>query len=70
MAVPSMLMVAPRGRTKERTGAGTPSLRAASMEKGRVPAELAEEKANTRAGRAVRKKVRGLTRAMPPTAME
>ena len=40
------------------------------MEKGREPAELAEEKANTRAGRAVRKKVRGLTRAMPPTAME
>ena len=63
-----MLRVAPRGSTKERTPAGTPRRSAASSEKGRAPAELADEKAKTTAGRASRKKRRGLRLARAPTA--
>ena len=45
-----MLMVAPRGSTKERTPAGTPRRSAASSEKGRAPAELADERLGVPAG--------------------
>ena len=61
MAVPSMLMVAPRGRTKEETSLSAPKSSAHSVDTGRVAAEEVEVKAKIIAGEAFLKKVRGLT---------
>ena len=50
MAVPSMLMVAPRGRTKELTSGSAPILLEHSMVTGRVAAEEVVVKATIMAG--------------------
>ena len=58
-----MLMVAPRGMTKEAISFLAPSFSAHSRVKGRVPTEEAEEKAIIMAGTISRKKVTGEIRA-------
>ncbi len=63
MAVPSMLMVAPRGRVKEYTPLETPIFSSAtSMVTGRVPPLLRVTKAVTMASRALARNFRKLIR--------
>ena len=66
MAVPSILMVAPSGRTKEATSLSAPSFSVHSRFRGSVPTEEAEENAMMIAGIMPLKKVRGL---MPPRTL-
>ena len=66
MAVPSMLIVAPRGITKEETSPSAPSSSAHSLLRGIVAAEEVEVKAKIIAGDAFLKKVKGL---MPANAL-
>ena len=58
-AVPSMLMVAPKGRTKLLIWLGMPSLRAHSIDIGRVPELLQVLKAWIWAGEISRKELPG-----------
>ena len=60
MAVPSMLIVAPRGITKEDTSFSAPSSSAHSLLRGIVAAEEVEVNAKIIAGEAFLKKVMGL----------
>ena len=66
MAVPSMLMVAPRGSTKEATSFLAPSFWVQSRLMGRVPTLEALEKAKMMAGIIPLKNLAGL---MPPMAL-
>ena len=63
MAVPSMLIVAPRGSTKAEMPLSAPMLSAHSLDTGRVAAEEAEVKAKIMAAEAPLKKAAGLTPA-------
>ena len=60
MAVPSMLMVEPRGRTKDAMSSSAPSSPAHSLATGKVAAEEAEVKAKIMAAKAPLKKATGL----------
>ena len=60
MAVPSILMVEPRGRTKEEISSSAPSSSAHSLDTGRVAAEEVDVKANIMAGNAALKNFSGL----------
>ena len=68
MAVPSMLMVEPRGRTKEAMSLSAPISSAHSLETGSVAAEEVEVKAKIMAGKAFLKNFRGLI--LPKTLAE
>ena len=61
MAVPSMLIVAPRGITKEEMSLSAPSSSAHSLLRGIVAAEEVEVKAKIIAGAAPLKNLSGLT---------
>ena len=60
MAVPSILMVEPRGRTKEAMSSSAPSSAAHFLDTGRVAAEEVEEKAKIMAAKAPLKNLAGL----------
>ena len=70
MAVPSMLMVAPRGSTKEEISRFAPSFSEHSRVKGRVPTEEAEENAIMIAGSIPLKNCRGVTLPRVATVVE
>ena len=70
MAVPSMLIVAPSGSTKEVTSLSAPSFSEHSMFRGSVPTEEAEEKAIMIAGIMPLKNLIGLSPPIVLTAVE
>jgi hypothetical protein len=70
IAVPSMLIVAPRGRTNDETSFGAPSFSVHSMLIGNVPTDEALEKANIIAGSIPLKNWRGLILPAVLTAIE
>ena len=71
MAVPSMLMVAPKGRTKEEITRGTfNSFSTVSMVTGSVAFDEEVEKATNIGGRMARQNLRGLTLPIISTANE
>ena len=65
-----MLMVAPRGSTKEATSRRAPRRSAHSRFRGRAPTEEADEKAIIIAGAIPAKNLAGLIPASPPTVAE